>query len=402
MAKRRLLSRADRRRNWRFHPGRGRNGFVPRPDGQMEDDEGPDEGRSGGASHVAGYTAQKARAAAYSQALARAGKTPNSGQQNLAKGDVQLECPACDSADSRRLFTVTDRLYGTTRRTFELIECGECRLIRLHPQPAASELRSYYPKDYWFQPDESVGGRLRDLYRRLVLRDHVSFVRRALRNAPEGPVLDVGCGSGLLAGALRRHDIAAFGLDSSPEAAAMAWRLHGVPALCGDLRRKALRPGSFSAVTMFHLLEHVYNPREYLEAARSLLKRNGRLIIQVPNADCWQFRLFGARWNGVDAPRHLHLFREHNLIVLLEYCGFTVTATKRFSLRDNPAGLAITMAPSLDPMARRVRGERESPAQALFRDARHMALVVLSLPFTMAEAAFRAGSTVMLAARRNR
>ena len=60
-----------------------------------------------------------------------------------------------------------------------------------------------------------------------------------------------------------------------------------------------------AVVTMFHVLEHLYEPASYLDAARDLLRPDGRLILQVPNAACWQFLLFGERWNGIDVPRHL-------------------------------------------------------------------------------------------------
>ena len=85
---------------------------------------------------------------------------------------------------------------------------------------------------------------------------------------------------------------------------------------------------------------------------------------------------------------------------LLHDCGFEVVRRKYFSLRDNPAGLASSLAPWLDPMARRVRRIRESGAARLAKDLTYLALVATSLPFTVLEAAFGAGSTVMMEARR--
>ena len=58
-----------------------------------------------------------------------------------------------------------------------------------------------------------------------------------------------------------------------------------------------------AAITMFHVLEHLYEPASYLDAAHKLLRPDGRLVVQVPNAACWQFLLFGERWNGIDVPR---------------------------------------------------------------------------------------------------
>jgi SAM-dependent methyltransferase len=190
------------------------------------------------------------------------------------------------------------------------------------------------------------------------------------------------------------------GLDFSIDAAHAAWWRAGVPAVCGSLSQAPFAKGSCAAVTMFHVLEHLYDPGEYLRAAHDLLAPEGRLIVQVPNAACWQFLLLGERWSGIDVPRHLTDFRSSDLDRLLESCGFEVLRHKHFSLRDNPAGLATSLAPKLDPMARRVRKIVETPRQRLWKDLVYMTLVAASAPFTLLEAVCRAGSTIMVEARK--
>jgi len=199
---------------------------------------------------------------------------------------------------------------------------------------------------------------------------------------------------------MRQRGFHAIGLDNSREAAAIAWKQQSVPALCALLEQAPLPAGSLAGLTMFHVLEHLYDPPAYLAAAHRLLAPDGRLVVQVPNAASWQFRLLGSSWNGVDVPRHLFDFRARDVEKLLTQCGFEVLRRKYFSLRDNPAGLASSLAPSLDPMARRVRRVSESGAARLARDLVYFALVIASLPFAVAEAACRAGSTVMIEARR--
>ena len=282
-----------------------------------------------------------------------------------------------------------------------MVRCEECGLARLDPQPSGDELNRYYPENYWFAPDGSAAGGMEEAYRRLVLRDHVRFVAEALRHSrARGPLLDVGCGGGLFIGMMRERGSRALGLDSSREAAAIAWRRLQGPAMAADLENAPLRDGSIGAITMFHVLEHLPDPRAYLAAAHRLLADDGRLIAQVPNAASWQFRLLGRSWNGVDVPRHLFDFRDRDLEKLLDACGFKVVRKKYFSLRDNPAGLASSVAPGLDPMARRVRRIAEADGVRLAKDLAYLGLVLTALPFTMLEAAFRAGSTVMIEARR--
>ncbi len=310
-------------------------------------------------------------------------------------------CPVCGSSDFRKLFAAGDRLYRTTERQFQVVKCAECEALRLEPSPTSQGLDEYYPRHYWFRPEGGAASRLEEAWRRLVVRDHVRFVERALAGAGwPGPVLDVGCGGGLFLRLLKDRGYRVAGLDRASEAAGLCWKQNAVPAVCGSLEQAPVAPGSCAAVTMFHVLEHVPDPRAYLLAARKLLRPGGRLIVQTPNTASWQFALLGRRWSGLDVPRHLVSFPARGLERLLESCGFQVTRRKHFSWRDNPAALAASLAPWLDPMARRVRGAPEGGPLRLLKDLVYFALLAASVLPTALEAAFGAGSTIMLEARR--
>jgi SAM-dependent methyltransferase len=319
-------------------------------------------------------------------------------------------CPACGSRQVRPLFRATDRLYRTTSKEFNIVECSGCKLIRMHPWPDPAELHAYYPQTYWFTAEADAAGQLEETYRRFVLRDHVHFVVGALKSlrgtgSDPGPVLDVGCGGGLFPRLLTERGYRALGIDYSSQAARVAWSRNRVPVACGELPAAPFAPRTFAAITMFHVLEHLYDPASYLNAAHHLLRPGGKLIVQVPNAASWQFLMFGENWNGLDVPRHLVDFRVRDLDRLLEGSGFELVRHKHFSLRDNPAGLATSIAPGLDPMARRVRrasqqGDGESAGARLFKDLVYLALVIAAVPATALEAACRAGSTIMIEARK--
>ena len=312
-----------------------------------------------------------------------------------------MNCAACNSAESRPLFTATDRLYRTTAREFQLVECVECGLMRLDPPPDPRELGNYYPPGYWFAPDGAAGASLEEAWRRTVVTfDHVRFVERALAGSgAAGPVLDVGCGGGLFLHLMAARGHRTIGLDSSAQAARVAWQRNGVPTVQASLEHAPFPAGSCAAVTMFHVLEHLYDARPYLAAARTLLAPAGRLIVQVPNVACWQYRLLGRHWNGLDVPRHLYDFRARDMERLLADAGFAVLRRKYFSLRDNPTGMASSLAPGLDPMSRRVRLPGENGGPKLIKDLIYLALLAAAVPFTLAEAACGAGSSVMIEAR---
>jgi SAM-dependent methyltransferase len=305
-------------------------------------------------------------------------------------------CPRCSCELYLTLFRGTDRLYRTTEDRFNLVECAGCGLIRLDPLPTPKQLAAFYPDEYWWDADDSAADRLSEIYRQLVLQDHVQFVTQG--DLVPGPVLDIGCGGGSFLAAVKRRGHEVIGMDYSARAARIACARHGVPAACGRLPSLPFRGQSFSAVTLFHVLEHVPDPMDCLLALRELPARGGRLVIQVPNASCWQLLLLGEKWSGLDVPRHLIHYRAEDLSGLLDACGFEVRRSKYFSLRDNPAGLATSLCPQLEPVARRVRRVQETKGGRLLKDLLYFGLVVAAVPLTLLEAAAAAGSTIMVEA----
>ena len=140
-------------------------------------------------------------------------------------------CPICGGVQTVPIFRGSDRLYRTTTDVFAVVRCAQCGMSRLEPQPSRDVLRRYYPENYWFAPDPSAASRMEEAYRRLVLRDHVQFVARALAGSKaRGPLLDVGCGGGLFLGMMRERGVRVVGLDFSREAAAVAWSRQQAPA----------------------------------------------------------------------------------------------------------------------------------------------------------------------------
>jgi SAM-dependent methyltransferase len=313
--------------------------------------------------------------------------------------DSVLDCPGCGGAGRKLLFSGTDRFFATTEREFDVVECADCGLIRLFPFPSDEELRTFYPASYWFSPDGQTSGGVVERYRRFVLGDHVRFVAEAVKHAPRGVALDIGCGGALFSHLLKKRGVRVAGLDFALDAARVAWRQNGVPVANALLEMSPLRAESCSVITMFHVLEHLKDPAAYLNEAFRALKPGGRLIVQVPNASSWGFLLFGPNWLGVDVPRHLFNFRARDMGSLLQFCGFELLREKHFSLRDNPACLASSLAPKLDPMSRRVR-QADAGRQQLMRDLAYFSLYLACFPLAALEAFCRAGSTVMFEARR--
>src|ERR1022692_3514150 len=288
-----------------------------------------------------------------------------------------------------------DRLYRTSEEMFSIMECRGCGLMRLDPRPLDGDMPKHYPDRYWAYGNTRKGAA--GLYRRFVLRDHLRFIQKAIKalEIPQARILDVGCGAGDLLAVLRKRGHSAFGMDVSHSALRSALELN-VPGTLGSYRQAPFAESSFDMVLMFHVLEHIPDPDAAIAGARKLLRPNGRLLIQVPNADCMQYTLLGRFWIGLDVPRHLYDYRRPDFENLLARNGFGVLRRKYFSWRDNAPCLATSLAPWLDPMSRRVRRPKRNRILRLVGDLMYFGLTMACWPFAIFESIFRRGSTIMV------
>ena len=314
-----------------------------------------------------------------------------------------MNCPVCLSpATFPAHMTGSDVLFETTTKTFALSGCTACRCLFIDPLPGDAEISGFYPTQYWWKASSGVLKALEGIYRKVALRDHVAFISHATRGS-DPQLLDVGCGSGTLLGLLKQRGFQVRGFDSSVEAASIAKAESDIDVVVGSrLQDAGFADASFDVVTLFHVMEHVTDPRNVLSEVHRILRPSGRLVLQVPNIESWQFRLFGVRWYGLDVPRHVINYSNTAMRRLLEQSGFKISRTRHFNLRDNAPALASSLFPSLDPVSRGVRQRRRSLTEpallAWLKHALYLSVVVAAQPFAIAESLAGKGATVMIEA----
>jgi SAM-dependent methyltransferase len=114
------------------------------------------------------------------------------------------------------------------------------------------------------------------------------------------------------------------GLETDPTAAKLASERLGIPIRVGQLCQATFETGSFDAVTLQHVIEHVYEPMELMAECRRILKPDGQLVIVTPNLSSLGHRRFGADWRGLEPPRHIQLFTPGALAVCARTAGIRV------------------------------------------------------------------------------
>jgi 2-polyprenyl-3-methyl-5-hydroxy-6-metoxy-1,4-benzoquinol methylase len=309
-------------------------------------------------------------------------------------------CPVCGTKEGRARY----RVEGWSS---PVIVCPDCGLGRFAELPSDPELAGFYPDAYYGDPGTKFRPLLESVVRRIAAR-HIGFLARGL--PPQARVLDVGCGRGVLLSRLADLGLEVHGVEIS-EAAARGADPRARIRIAPDLVAAGYPEGFFDEIVIWHVLEHLRDPRATLREAHRLLRAGGRIVVAVPNFASAQARWADAAWFHLDLPRHLFHFPLPALRRLLAATGFACESEHHFSLRQNPFGWIQSSLNRRDDLPRnglytllhrRPPGEPPPFDSRMRRRLVTAALVRLPLAavLSVAEALLRTGATVHVVARR--
>jgi SAM-dependent methyltransferase len=155
------------------------------------------------------------------------------------------------------------------------------------------------------------------------------------RHVARGRLLDLGCWVGFLLAEARERGWETLGVEPSEFASAYARERLGLEVLTADLFEVELPSGSFDAVVLGDVIEHLPDPGGALERIAALLRPGGVLQMALPDAGSRLARTMGARWWSV-IPTHVQYFTRQSISTLLERLGWEVleitTAPKAFTV----------------------------------------------------------------------
>jgi SAM-dependent methyltransferase len=314
----------------------------------------------------------------------------------------QVNCNLCGLDNTRILFRKRDK-FGISEDEFGVVECQGCGLLYINPRPSQQEIGRFYPETYsWketLEADSFLTQGIRKLekgYRYHLLKDEVSKVTR-FTGKRQGKVLDIGCGAGDRLDSFRAAGFETCGIETS-ESANYAKEHLGLNVIRGDLLSAHFPEGSFDIITLYNVLEHTHDPTRVILESHRVLKKEGYLIIQIPNKDCFQFRIFKERWAAFDIPRDLYYFGTKTISSLLKKSGFDVVKVDHFMNWWHPPTLVISLFPNLDPQ-KAWRAE-DSGGNPLFQRAGWILATLLASPFTQLESLTGHGALMTVYARK--
>ena len=132
--------------------------------------------------------------------------------------------------------------------------------------------------------------------------------------------LDIGCGTAAFLHTMKEADWAITGLEPDSAARAKAAELYQIQPQ-ESAKLVELKPASYHAITMWHVLEHVADLSSVMEGVISKLKKNGMLVLALPNPDSWDANHYKEYWAAWDLPIHFYHFKKKNIEFLASRFG---------------------------------------------------------------------------------
>jgi len=262
-------------------------------------------------------------------------------------------CPCCGSSDFEKIYgDLDDITFHNTSGPFSMMQCSACAAGFLNPRPTPASIGAAYENYYTHSVDAETPRKRSALghLRHMIANDYrwarfgadlgpkIPFGAFMVRQFPEqrevldsyyrylpktkGRLLDFGCGNAAFM-KVARDEIGweVEGLDFDPAAVESA-RNEGFVIDEGGVEALSRWENHFDAITLSHVLEHVFEPKELMECTFRALKPGGFVFVETPNITSLCHQIFGKHWRGLEAPRHISIPSWTGMRELLLEAGF--------------------------------------------------------------------------------
>lgn len=234
------------------------------------------------------------------------------------------ECPVCSGTQFSSFLQCTD--HTVSQESFSIVRCTGCGFLMTNPRPDNADLGRYYKSEQYISHSNTSKGWVNRVYkiaRSFTLAQKYKLVKPY---ASENGLLDIGCGTGAFLDYCAEKGLNVEGVEPDEDARKFAQSEYGFQLKTEDALDE-WPDAQFSAITMWHVLEHVPNLSERIAQLKRLLSARGRIFVAVPNhtsADAHHYRQY---WAAYDVPRHLWHFSPATIRTLFNKHGFVLERT---------------------------------------------------------------------------
>lgn len=219
-------------------------------------------------------------------------------------------CPICSAASFTNELECNDHTYS--KNPFQIVSCNSCFFWFTNPIPEENNIGEYYKSDAYVSHTKTKKGVINSLYH--LVKNYSIKRKYSLINtffSEKKSLLDYGCGAGDFLTFCKNKGVSVSGFEPSEDARKIAEENSGLKLK--NTSEIHLEKNTFDVITMWHVLEHVYDLNKDFNQLVALLNENGRLVVAVPNRESYDAQKYKENWAAYDLPRHLYHFTKKDI-----------------------------------------------------------------------------------------
>lgn len=229
---------------------------------------------------------------------------------------VPVDCPACTWDKSTLRYI---------KHSLRYVECSGCETVYMSPRPPEKLLSEFYQRSENYQHwAKVVFPASEEVRRQKIVAPRVDRILEIVKKYEVDPwkLAEVGAGFGTFCAELKSRDVfhSVLAIEPTPDLAAKC-REKGIKTIESTVEKCDF--GRPDVMVSFEVIEHLFDPRRFVEACFKGLRRGGILVLTCPNIKGFETAMLGTASSTIDAE-HLNYFHPESLAMLLKSVGFEV------------------------------------------------------------------------------
>ena len=234
----------------------------------------------------------------------------------------KINCPLFEKKTVLKNY-INVKDYSNTQEEFTIVSCETTNFLFTNPRPKEKDISKYYDFEDYISHSNKKNDFISKLYqvvRSFSIKRKYKLISKLISSKK---ILDIGSGTGEFLSYMKIKRFDTYGVEIAKKARELSIKNHG---LFVKDSLSSLKEKNFDIITMWHVLEHVYDLDGYMKKIKSLLNDKGIVIIAVPNHKCFDQKFYGKHWAGWDVPLHLWHFDKESMLKLSKKYGFEISS----------------------------------------------------------------------------
>ena len=205
------------------------------------------------------------------------------------------------------------------------MKCKECDTLYVSPRPPEYKLFEYYDKyeapNFWTELLTKTNNERKYLQHTPRVEILKTIIKKS--NNQKKLFVDLGAGNGNFSKAIQEANIfdKVLATDISDECIKSCQKQNLETRKCVI---EDFLDESIDCITFNDLIEHVFNPFDFLSSCFSKLEQNGILMLSTPNGEGFDFKILKDKTENITPPEHIQYFNPKSIKILLEKIGFEI------------------------------------------------------------------------------